>query len=356
MRLSSAPVVSLIFVALAAGGCAADLSDDLDESGAAIEAKKLSYTPIDVSDGPAGLDGWSPVGLTDGGDVYGQAFDCDDEFIVCTFPLVKRAPNGAFTTLHPNFQISDVDEKGNVGGCTIDDPDTFFGQAAVVKNNGDLERLPKLPGEITSCILRLADDRVAAVNSVNEAFELTTYVFNKGTVTPFTLQASIEDINDRGQIVGVISTPGANRGYRFDAATATTTVLEPIAGDPHTWAQAINEHGEVLGYSFTFDATERIGKWNRNGAFEVAFTEGTPEFPTISNQLSWNEDGLIVISFIPNEGNTYLVPEPGTRLNLADLVGGADIPTTLVALTVNKRGDLLTFSLEDFRAFVFVRN
>lgn len=348
-------VVSLTFVGFGAGGCSADLSDDAAASSAAIQAKKLSYTPIDISAGPASLDGWSAVGMSDGGDIYGQGFDCDDEFTVCTFPLIKRAPGGQFTTLHANFQVTDVDEKGNVGGCTIDDPDTFFGQAAVLKANGNLELLPKLAGEVTSCIIRLADDRIAAVDSFNQAFELTRYVLNKGTVTPFTLQASIEDINDKGQLVGIISTPGANRAYRFDAATATTTVLEPIAGDPHSWAQAINKHGEVLGYSFTFDATERIGKWNRNGEFQVSFIQGTPEIPTISNRLSWNEDGLIVISFIPSEGNTYLVPEAGTRLNLADLVGGAEIPTTLFTLAVNKRADILAVSQDDFRTFVFVR-
>ena len=38
------------------------------------------------------------------------------------------------------------------------------------------------------------------------------------------------------------------------------------------------------------------------------------------------------------------------------VVGGAEIPTTLVTQTVNKRADILAFSRDDFRTFVFVRN
>ena len=59
---------------------------------------------------------------------------------------------------------------------------------------------------------------------------------------------------------------------------------------------AINQQGEVLGYSFIFNAIERIGKWNRKGKFETLFTQGTPEVPTISNDLMWNEDELVVVS------------------------------------------------------------
>jgi hypothetical protein len=51
--------------------------------------------------------------------------------------------------------------------------------------------------------------------------------------------------------------------------------------------------------------------WSLSNEFEISFVEGTPEFPTVSNRLIWNEDGLIVISFT-TDGNTYLVPSPGS--------------------------------------------
>lgn len=343
--------ISLVFIGFAAPGC---VQDEADEPPSIEEARRLGYQSIDLTAGPPNLDGWAPVGVADNGAVYGQGFDCTDDFSVCTFPLVRRAKNGQFSVLHPNFQVADVDEKGDVGGCTVDDPATFFGRAAVVKANGALVAFPPLAGELTACVSRLADDRVAAINSFDENFAQTTYIFDKGAIVPFTLQATIEDLNDHGQVTGFVFTP-PNRAYRFDAATGATTILQPIAGDPDSWGMAINKHGQVLGYSFVAGATERIGRWNQAGQFQVSFVEGTPEFPTVSNRLAWNEDGLIVISQSFNDPNTYLVPAPGVRLNLADLTGGGEVPPTLIVPSVNKGGDILGFTF-DGRAFLFLRD
>ena len=125
---------------------------------------------------------------------------------------------------------------------------------------------------------------------------------------------------DRGEIAG---TTGVNivddaLGFRFDPRTHDTTLLYPIDGDPLAWAQGINQSGDVLGYSFVNNGQERIGVWDRQGKFEVYFTEGNAQFPTISNHVLFNEQDLIVITW--NSDNTsYLVPEPGVRLDLADL-------------------------------------
>ena len=226
----------------------------------------------------------------------------------------------------------------------------------MVKDNGALQLIPARPGEVTACVGKLADDRVAVVNSYDADFNQAAYVLDKGAITPFTLPGSIEDINDRGQVAGITFTPEGSRAFRFDVDTGTTAILGPIAGDPDSWGQAINEHGDVLGYSFVGGATERIGAWNGAGQFSVSFVEGTPEFPTVSNRLAWNESGLIMISYSFGDPNTYLVPAPGVRLNLADLVGGAEVPPTLYALTVNRGGDLLATSFADGRTFIFVRH
>jgi hypothetical protein len=85
---------------------------------------------------------------------------------------------------------------------------------------------------------------------------------------------------------------------------------------------------------------ERIGVW-RGGTFQPYFVEGTPEFPTISNRLLWNRRGLIVIT-ATNDGNSYLVPRPGVRLRLADLVDGPLPPVTQI-VDLNDRGDLVGF-------------
>ena len=350
--------ISLVLVGFAATGCVDDGVDEPEPTTEAIAHRRLEYRPIDITAGPPGLDGWSPVGVADDGAVYGQGFDCDDDFIVCSFPLVKRARNGHFSILHPNFLINDIDDKGDVGGCTIDDPATFFGRAAVVRSNGALRLFPARPGEVTACVVKLADDRVAAVDSFDADFNRTTYVYDRGAIRPFTVAgASIQDINDRAQVAGLTFADGAFRAFRFDAATGATRVLQPVAGDPDSWGMAINKHGDVLGYSFIGGAIERIGRWNQAGQFRVSFVEGTEQYPTVSNRLAWNEDGLIVISDSDNDPNTYVVPAAGVRLNLADLVvgPGAEVPTSLVVPSVNDDGDMVGTSLDDGRSFLFLR-
>ena len=98
-------------------------------------------------------------------------------------------------------------------------------------------------------------------------------------------------------------------------------MLDRLPTEPHAWGQAINRHGDVLGYSFVFGGLTRIGVW-RGATFQTYFVEGTPEFPTVSNRLKWNERGMIVITDT-TDLNSYLVPRPNQRLNLADLTRGA---------------------------------
>ena len=91
----------------------------------------------------------------------------------------------------------------------------------------------------------------------------------------------------------------------------------------------------MLGYSFVAGGLERIGVWDSSGNFTTYFVEGTPQFPTISNGLVFNDNNLIVITAVSAPvfelGNSYLVPTPGVRINLADLVenlpAGQDLST-----------------------------
>ena len=350
----------LVLVLLGVVGCGAapsgvsDVSDGTTVVASSLKAKPLHYEPVEITDGPPDFDGWAPFGITDKAQVVGQGFKCGETG--CDFHVVVRGANGAFTVLAKNFLLNDVNGKGDVGGCTIDDPVSFSGQAGIVRANGKLDLIAKLPGEVASCVIKLSDNRVAAVISLDQASVATTYVLDRNRVTPFAIDlATVEDINDAGQVAGIIQTEDANRAYRFDAKSKTTTILPPVSPDPHSWGVGINRKGEVLGYSFVFDGNERIGKWNTRNRFETAFIEGTPEFPTVSNRLVWNEDGLIVVSYTPNDGNTYLIPTPGVRLNLADLVGGATLSSTLYALGINKGGDFAATSVDDGRSFLFLR-
>jgi hypothetical protein len=105
----------------------------------------------------------------------------------------------------------------------------------------------------------------------------------------------------------------------------------------------INNRGNILGYSFL--GKENIGAWDRNGKFKLYFVEGTPEFPTTSRSLVFNDNNLIVITWVEKPvseiGTSYLVPKPGIRLNLADLVVNLPPGQKLYVQDINNHGDIL---------------
>jgi hypothetical protein len=350
-----AVTLSSVMVVFCVAGCMADGADP-SENASDLRGRKLSYRQVDVTAAPAEFNGWSPIGLSDKGEVYGLAFTCDNYYYACQLDTIKRRTDGTFVTVQENFTPIEVNGAGDVGGCTVEDNFTLFGQAAIVRANGRLDLIAKLPGEVTSCVAQLSANRAAVVTSFDEAYTATTYVLDRNRTTPFTaVDAAIRDLNNDGQIAGVISSDvNAQRAYRFDSSTQTTTILDPVSPDPHSWGVAIDAQGEVLGYSFTFNGTERIGKWTRDNEFETLFVQGTPEVPTISNELMWNEDELVVVSQTLDL-NTYLIPKPGVRVNLQDLVDDATVPARLLGLDINKGGDFIGLSFGDFTTRLYVR-
>jgi hypothetical protein len=341
---------STVLTAFVLAGCAAepsDVSETLDEAAAAVHANHFRYRQIDITSPPRNTDDWFPRGLSDQGEVIGQATDCNEDFTVCTQFAVKRRLNGQFTVLEEGFVTNDVNSRGDSGGCTTH-PVNFEGQAGIVRVDGTLELIPPLPGEMSSCVIKLSDSGVAFVASTDPDFVTSVYILDRGRRRPFTVENSVvNDINDRAEIAG-IQFNNPNRAYRFDARRQTTTFLQPVPPDPQSWGFAINREGEVLGTSFDFDATiQRIGKWNTRNRFETSIIAGTdnPAFPVIVNNLNWNENGLIVLSNI-EDGNAYLVPARGVLLNLADLVKNGPAPTFVQVIAVNLRGDIVASANE----------
>src|SRR5262245_28193526 len=141
-------VLSTVLVVSVAAGCADEPLDTEEESEAAVSAKNLRYRQIDITAGPANLDGWFPRGLTPQGEVIGQGFDCNDDFTVCSQIALKRRSNGQFTVLARDFLINDVNGRGDSGGCTSD-PVTFVGTAGTLSATGRLDLIPPLPGEMS---------------------------------------------------------------------------------------------------------------------------------------------------------------------------------------------------------------
>lgn len=295
---------------------------------------------------------FDPIALTNDDRIYGTAFTEffeEPPFFTAFAAVFDR---GELTVLKGSKGIIAVtaNKRNTIGGSVITDFENFFSQAVLFQKN-KIQLIPRLPNEIHSEMIKVNDHDVALIRSFDENFNGKLALYENGKLTPLDLGANIVfpfflSMNNKGIISGTTSIDGVgDRGFRFDPRTGVATLLEPLSTETHSWTMGINNHDDVLGYSFEFGAIERIGVWDKHGKFHTYFVEGIPEFPTISNALRFNDHNLIAITDVsnpPNErGNTYLVPKPGVRLNLVDLVTGAPPGLFLFVDRINDHGNLL---------------
>jgi hypothetical protein len=63
--------------------------------------------------------------------------------------------------------------------------------------------------------------------------------------------AFLLSMNNQGIISVTTSIEGlGDRGFRFDPRTGQATLLNPLSTEPNSWVLGINNHGDILGYSF----------------------------------------------------------------------------------------------------------
>jgi hypothetical protein len=317
---------------------------------------------------PTGFTSFSPSSIRDNGWVYGTI--CDSTCTITQLAYVKDGSLTALGAIPPGSFTGPVNKDGTVGGAVLVDPVNFIFQAALFRG-AKIELVPPQPGEAFASVAALNDHGTAVVSSFNASGQVYV-LYSKGHATPidfsstlinpspcFTFSGISRCINNPGIIEG-IEGPGifsGARGFRFDTSNGGATILNPYPGDPTetlAWGQAINQRGDVLGYSFTLGVMpyhERIGVWERNGLFDTYFVEGDVS----SSKLLFNEDNLIVITLQNSGGssphNSYIVPRPGVRLNLADLVVNFSAGQELSSIAdLNNHGDMIgsTFTGANF--------
>lgn len=327
-------------------------------AGAQAQAYRYHYVSLAEVELPSGFIFFDPIAMSNGRHVYGNAYreGPPDGPLV---PYVSVYRNGALTIFQPGI-VYTASEDGTVGGSVLTDPDNFLEQAALFRRDR-VEIIPRWPGEISSFVSAMNDSGAALVVSYDSSFQQSLLLYSHGRLTqldfgPTVLNPSMLAINNHGTISGTQGPTILDHatGFRFDPRTGDVQILEPVQVAPPdpievAWALGINQRGDVLGYSFVNTKKERIGIWDRDGVFTTYFVEGTPEFPTVSGRLLFNDSGLIVITLggYPSfDRNSYLVPEPGVRLNLADLVYDEppDTPPLWFINDLNNHGDMIGYT------------
>ncbi len=311
----------------------------------AAEAEELHYQYVPLEP-PAGFMFFDPVAIDDSGRVFGNAYN--DDFIL----HVAFFEGGETRVLPAGGQLATTaNASGTVGGGVVIDIDNFFTQAALFHGT-KTELIPLAAGKISSVVVALNDPGTALVSSLDDMFEESFELYENGQTIPLDFGPKVTspfilDLDNQGLISGNTQRlpPTRFRGFRFDTHTGQATLLGPIEGDSHSLALDINNRGTVVGYSFFNLGLERVGVWDEAGLFMPYFVEGTPEFPTISNKLLINDNNLIVITqTLTADDTSYIVPEPGVRLNLADLTDDLPAPDALSFIAaLNNHADMVGF-------------
>lgn len=312
------------------------------------------YTDLSAAPVPAGyLFTDFTAGLDSAGRVYGTSYAIDSAGDAV--PNVSEYAHGTTTILQRRPSVANVvNAFGVVGGSVLTNVAQSTEQAALFVGH-HVDVIPRQPGEISSVVVALNNLGVAIVRSYDGSH--TTYLrywlHHKTRLDfgPDVTDPDVIGINDAGFVSGTDQT-SPQEAFRYNPYTGASTLLAPQPTESNSWGLGINDESDVVGYSFNFGSTERIGVWDPRGDFHTYFVEGTLQVPTISNSLLFNNDNQVIITFVansaPDYGTSYLLPRPGTRLNLTDLVENP--PTNFGAFgdvtAENDRGSLVGSGLD----------
>jgi hypothetical protein len=310
---------------------------------------RYAYVALDQVPLPAPYTFFSPAAVVNGR-VYGTVFD--DTFTIANVAVYSHGT----ITVGPSGTATAANARGSIGGQSPS------GQAALF-DGGATTLVPALPEQSFATVPSLGDNDLALVQSTDTSFTSTFAYFRKGTETVIDFglpdPAANAFMNNAG-LIGLTKnqspTDHFDHGYRYDPRTQTSALLPPSSDptDVNVLIQGINAGGDVLGYSFTdfasADYHERVGIWDRSGVFQTYF------FETINTSLLVFNDRDEIVITNSSDGNSYLVPAPGTRLDLASLT--SNVPAGLQlsqAVSIDNAGNIAGFAVDaNFDFFPFL--
>jgi hypothetical protein len=312
----------------------------------------LSKVPL-----PAGFHNFTPSAINENGLIYGIVDDG-----INSYSAVYTHGTISVTQPEPSFiGQGAVNARGIAGGSVFTDPANFKFQAALFRGHS-IKMIPYLPGETSTQVVSLNDYNSALLWS--ETIDPSTFgrniyrLYSKGKyIFRFQLPTGSDcprcwGVNNQGVVVGTISDPDLNafRAVRFQPPYRNFQLLNPAPSDTDTTSFGINNSGNILGISYASsdpNARGHIGIWDKKGNFKTYFEDFNYIFAL------FNDNNLIVLtegSFVENgDRNSYIVPKPGVRINLMDLVDNpaeASLGGLNIVTDINNRGDIVGYSFD----------
>jgi len=172
-----------IAVPMLLAGCASNV-DETRSEGAPLNATAIRYEVRDIS--WSGDSVWYPMAVTETGEVYGEGERDTCLQGYCSRYALKRDAAGVFTVLAEDFQVSTANHHGVMGGCFVTPPTTRSEttplEAAVIHEDGSIERLPLLGDNIGNCVERISDGGTLLEYEYDANGVVTHYIHLEGQI------------------------------------------------------------------------------------------------------------------------------------------------------------------------------
>lgn len=302
------------------------------------DAYVYQYIPLDPT-APAGCQYFNPIALDQSSRVYGTT-DCNGS----TF--VARYENGRTIIISGDvsgYSFTTGNHHGILGAFTFDSQGV---NRASLFIGGHIGIIPGVPAQNGSLVTAISDSGIALIgSSVPPDGRPVDVLYRNGLIKRVDSNitgGAAYGLNDFGVLAG----NGIHGSYRYNPWFHNYTDLNPLAGTfPKVFS--IHDNGDILGYSLTIAGPNHIGVWKGK-----VFSDYVSVNSNDIRILLWNESGLIVETYAtypPSDYGGFLIPKPGKRLKLADLVPG--LPNWTDILDVNERGDLVGYGGADVNGF-----
>ena len=220
-----------------------------------------------------------------------------------------------------------IGPTGNVAGMSF----RLDSYASVLwDNTGTIREL--IPGDV-------GESQAYDINAKDQVllYHYGPYIWENGVLTPVYINVSSAPLvgplafNDSAQVMGTgyFMVGSAYQLHAFLVSDGLTSDLGVLPGATASWANGINNNGDVVGYSYSPDKQQRAVLWRNGSIIDLGVLPG--EASSVANDI--NDRGQVVGS----SGNRLFVWQNGVMTDL----GKYSDSTSVRARAINNKGDII---------------